>query len=379
MRGAAPRVFLLLCMAAATVSWTRAEVIAPVGLVAEVERPLLLSCNVTLGPGNTLIQVQWYDSRQKKLLAYQLQPFSISHQDDNVQLVASRTDGSSIRIVKLRPDGGGCYSCAFNIFPSGEQVGKACIKLTERVHQDGNKTAVSGQQLTLSCRYSGPGQVLQVLWSRSEEGQDAKATTMAWFAGSDSQSSVAQAFQGRVNLSASLGHSHLTLLQLRAEDQACYTCQFNTFPGGTKSATSCLSVHVLPQAPQLTLATSTSGDTQVNCTTRSRPPAQLTWEVGVANTTLGPPTVTWSQQSDGTTTVISTLQLRLSETPGQAAATCVVRHPGLQVPLRAAVDPSPTNHGSSMMVVLVLCAAAALLLLGLMGCVCRCLCCAKKD
>lgn len=68
----------------------------------------------------------------------------------------------------------------------------------------------------------------------------------------------------------------------------------------------------------------------------------------MANTTLGPPTVTRSQQSDGTTTVTSTLLLRRSETAEQAAATCVVRHPGLQVPLRATLDPSlsPTNHGS---------------------------------
>lgn len=117
------------------------------------------------------------------------------------------------------------------------------------MHQDGNKTAVSGGQVTLSCHYSSPGQVLQVLWSR--KGMEAKATTMAWFAGGDTQSSVKQAFQGRVNLSSSLDHSHLTLLQLRAEDQACYTCQFNTFPEGTKSATSCLTVNgePLPSPP----------------------------------------------------------------------------------------------------------------------------------
>lgn len=107
-----------------------AEVITPVGLVAEVEHPLVLSCNVTFGTGDNLEQVRWYDSQEKLLLAYQLQPFGISHQDDNVQLVTSRSNGSSIHVVKMQPHGSGCYRCAFDIFPSGVQEGKACIKLT---------------------------------------------------------------------------------------------------------------------------------------------------------------------------------------------------------------------------------------------------------
>lgn len=99
------------------------------GLVAEVERPLLLTCNVTIGSGNNLLQVRWYDSQEKLLLAYQLQPLTISHPNDNVRLV-SHIDGSSIYIVKMQPHGSGCYTCAFDIFPLGEQTGKICIKLT---------------------------------------------------------------------------------------------------------------------------------------------------------------------------------------------------------------------------------------------------------
>ncbi|XP_075871934.1 nectin-3-like isoform X3 [Nelusetta ayraudi] len=383
MCGAALHIFLLLFVGAATVSRTRAEVTAPTGLVAEAERPLLLSCNVTFGPGDTLMQVRWYDGQGQLLLAYQLPEVSISDQDANVQLVASRSDGSSIRIVKLQPDGDGCYRCAFDIFPLGQQEGTACVQLTGRVHLEGNRTAVSGQPLTLSCRYSIPGRVQQVLWSKRAEEGVSNAATVAWFH-EGAHPTVEQAFQGRVSLSPSLGHSNLTLLQPRAEDQACYTCHFHTFPEGSRSATACLAVHVLPQTPQLTHSTSPTGDTQVNCTARSRPLAQLSWEVGGANATPGPPAVTWSQQSDGTTTVTSTLLLllRRSETPGRVAATCVVRHPGLQEPLRATLDPSspppPTNHaGSSMVVVLALCGAAVLLVLGLAVCLCRSLCCVK--
>lgn len=83
--------------------------------------------------------------------------------------------------------------------------------------------------------------------------------------------------------------------------------------------------------------TSASGITEANCTTQSRPPAEITWEVGGDNRTLGPPITTSYEQGDGTTAVTSTLLFH-SGPPSRPSVKCVVRHPGLQTPLTVALD-----------------------------------------
>lgn len=64
-------------------------------------------------------------------------------------------------------------------------------------------------------------------------------------------------FKGRVGLSPTLGETKLTFDAVSMEDEACYTCEFHTFPDGTRSATTCLSVYG-ETAFQLVLAASLS-------------------------------------------------------------------------------------------------------------------------
>ncbi len=109
-----------------------------------------------------------------------------------------------------------------------------------KVHLEGNKTAVSGQPATLSCWYGLPERVHQVLWRQTAEQGD--TTTVASYARRGHQS-IAEQFKGRVSLSRSLGDTQLTIKSVRMEDEACYTCEFHTYPDGTKSATACLSVY----------------------------------------------------------------------------------------------------------------------------------------
>lgn len=112
--------------------------------------------------------------------------------------------------------------------------------MSGKVRLEGNKTAVSGQSATLSCWYSVPEKVHQVLWRKTAEQGD--TTTVASCAKRGHQS-VADQFIGRVSLSKSMGDSQLTIQPVRTEDEACYTCEFHVFPDGIKSATTCLSVY----------------------------------------------------------------------------------------------------------------------------------------
>lgn len=99
---------------------------------------------------------------------------------------------------------------------------------------------MSGQSATLSCRYSLPKRVQQVLWVKTAEQGD---TTPVASYGRHGQLSIEDQFIRRVSLSRSLGDTQLTIKEIRTEDEACYTCEFHTYPDGSKRTTSCLSVY----------------------------------------------------------------------------------------------------------------------------------------
>lgn len=54
---------------------------------------------------------------------------------------------------------------------------------------------------------------------------------------------VEETLQGRLSLSKSLGDTQLVFQTVTTEDEACYTCEFHTFPDGTRRGTTCLSVY----------------------------------------------------------------------------------------------------------------------------------------
>lgn len=105
---------------------------------------------------------------------------------------------------------------------------------------EGNKTAVSGKPVTLSCWYNIAQKVQQVLWRKTAEQGD--SATVATYARHGHQS-VAEQFLGRVSLSQTLGDTQLTIRPVSTEDEACYTCEFHTYPDGIKGGTTCLSVY----------------------------------------------------------------------------------------------------------------------------------------
>lgn len=359
---------LLLWIAGTAVSRTEGEVTAPASVSAEVGRPLLLFCNITMTAGDTVRQVRWYNHLNKVLLTYeQSVPIHVSHHDPSVQLTASHNDASYITIKKVRFDDEGCYRCVFDVFPSGQQEGRTCVSITGKVHLEGNKTAVSGQPATLSCWYSLSKRVDQVLWKKTAEQGD---TTTVASHDKHGHQSIREQFAGRVSLSKNLGDTQLSIQSVRTEDEACYTCEFHTYPDGTKSAVACLSVYVLPK-PEVTHVTSSSGVTEANCTAQSRPAAEITWNISGDNRTLGPPITSSYDQGDGTTVVTSTLLFQ-SGLLSDLSVKCIVHHPGLKKPLTVSLN---TNMAPAMVILLSVCGVAAVLLLCLCVCLCKCFIC----
>ncbi|XP_046886619.1 uncharacterized protein LOC124474493 isoform X2 [Hypomesus transpacificus] len=324
-------------------SLTRGEVIAPSSLNAIAGLPFSLGCNVTMETGHTV------------------------KQRDDVTLTDSRNNVSIITIKRAGPKDEGCYQCIFDIYPSGGQEGKTCLNIIGEVGLEGNKTAVSGKQATLSCWYGLQERVRQVLWRKTAEQGD--TTSVASYA-KRGQPTVERPFLGRVTLSPTLGDSQLTIRPVKTEDEGCYSCEFHTYPEGTRRATACLSVYVLPK-PEVTYVTSSPGVIEANCTARSRPPAELVWNVEGDNRTLGPPVSSSYEQGDGTTWVTSTLLLQ-SGLLNDLSVKCLVHHRGLETPMSVSLN---TNVGPALAIVISVSCVAALLLLCLCVCLCKCFLC----
>ncbi|XP_023185748.1 OX-2 membrane glycoprotein-like [Xiphophorus maculatus] len=340
-----------------------AKVTAPARVDAVAGDPTHLRCNITMEADESVHQVRWHDPHSNMILAYlPTSPVRIVHQDANLKVTVARKDSSYITIKKVRPDDEGCFHCFFDVYPSGKQQGTTCITITGgRVHLEGNRTAIRGLPVTLSCSYTLVKRVAQALWRKTTEQGD--TVTVASYAKLGSY--LGKEFKGRVSLSPTLGETRLTIEEVKMEDEACYTCEFHTYPDGTRNAVACLHVYVLPN-PQVSFSTSPSGVTEVNCTAKSRPPSTILWDISNNAVTLGPPVLSAYSQGDGTTIVMSMLRFRSA----LRTVKCIVQHQGLEKALTLDVkaddyDILPVGVSSPNVVLISVCLAATVVILGL--------------
>ncbi|XP_018584117.1 OX-2 membrane glycoprotein-like [Scleropages formosus] len=345
------------------------EVTAPKNMQALVGLPFTLGCNVTLNEGDTLKQVQWIDNHEKILLTYQPGK-AVSFEDSKrVYQTISDTSNTAITLRKVGREDEGCFKCVFDIYPSGSQKGQTCLTVTADVILEGNKTAVSGKLVTLSCRYDLPMNVTQVLWTKTAEQGDTRSVA---FVNKHGDLQVLDPLVGRGTLSRGMGETHLSIKPVRTEDEGCYTCEFHTFPEGTKSATACLIVYVLPQ-PQLNYRTQSSDVIEANCTAVARPAPVILWNVDGDNRTLGPAVSSEFELSDGTSLVISTLLFQASLLEEQSVM-CIVYHHGLDSPISISIN---SKIGKALTILISVTTMAVLLILCL--CICLWKCFLRKD
>lgn len=353
-------VFLLLLMA----QKLQGRVTASQQLEAPVQKPFTLTCSVSRDRGETLRQVRWLDVQNQTLLSYQPgQRDSVSGQQ-HVELAPSPKDTSAITIQRVGFRDEGCYTCIFDMHPSGSKQGQTCLKVTAQVTADSNKTAFSGKKASLSCSYALPEKVQQVLWRRTSV--HGESTDVASFA-KRSDPMIEPPYQGRAWLSASLSDSRLTIQPVAVQDEGCYTCLYSTHLDEHMSSTVCLATYVLPK-PQVSYKTTSPGVIEANCTSVSRPPAEIVWNVERDNRTVGPPVTTLLPQGDGTTLVISTLTVR-SGLLKDVSVKCLVHHKGLESPIAVSMN---TKIGTALTILISVTTVAALLVMSLCFCLWKC-------
>lgn len=353
-------VFLVLLM----VERPQGRVTAPQRLEAPVEKPFTLTCTVIKDRGESLRQVRWLDVQNQTLLTYQPGLSDSVSGQQHVELATSPRDTSAITIRRVGFRDEGCYTCIFDMHPSGSKQGQTCLSVYSRVTVDGNKTAVSGKKASLSCSYGLPEKVQQVMWRHTPpHGDSAEVASYA----KRSDPMIEPPYQGRVWLSSSLSDSQLIIQPVVIEDEGCYTCMYSTHAEGLKSSTVCLATYVLPK-PQVSYKTTSPGVIEANCTTVSRPPVEIVWNVERDNRTMGPPVTTQVPQADGTTLVISTLTVQ-SGLLKDVSVKCLVHHKGLESPIAVSMN---TKIGTALTILISVTTVAALLVMSLCFCLWKC-------
>ncbi|KAM4608353.1 OX-2 membrane glycoprotein [Polymixia lowei] len=355
---------LQLCLSLLMVVRLQGRVTAPERLEAPVELPFTLTCSVVRERGESLRQVRWLDVQNQTLLTYQPSQKDSASGQQHVELAPSPKDTSAITIRRVGFRDEGCYTCIFDLHPSGSRQGQTCLTVTSRIAADSNKTAVSGKKASLSCSYGLPEKVQQVVWRHtSQQGESSELASYA----KRSDPMIEPPYQGRVWLTASLSHSQLTIQPVTIQDEGCYTCLYNTHPEGPKSSTVCLSTYVLPK-PQVSYKTTSPGVIEANCTSVSRPPVEIVWNVERDNRTMGPPVTTQLPQGDGTTLVISTLTVQ-SGLLKDVSIKCLVHHKGLESPIAVSMN---TKIGTALTILISVTTVAALLVMSLCFCLWKC-------
>ncbi|XP_060733045.1 OX-2 membrane glycoprotein isoform X2 [Tachysurus vachellii] len=352
---------LQLCISLAIVSSINGRVMAPPRVEAGLDKPFTLSCMLSKSRAEQVKQVRWLDMKNQTLISYVPgQPETVSGQH-HVELGEGPKDYSKVLIKRVSSRDEGCYTCIFDVYPTGSKEGQTCLTVTASVVPGGNKTVVRGKQVSLSCLYGLPEKVKQILWQKvAERGMIQEVASFA----KRSDPLIEEKYADRISLTHTLSDSQLTFYPVKTEDEGCYTCQFHTYPEGIKTATSCLTVFVLPK-PQVSYKTTSPGVIEANCTAVARPKAEIVWNVEGDNRTLGAPVSTVTQQDDGTTLVISTLMVQASLLK-DISVKCLVHHKGLESAIAVSMN---TKIGTALAILISVTAVAFLLII----CMCICL------
>lgn len=108
-----------------------ARVTATQHLEAPVEKPFTLTCSLSKERGESLRQVRWLDVQNQTLLTYQPgNRESVSGQQHVELAPSSAKDTSSIIIRRVGFRDEGCYTCIFDLHPTGSKQGSTCLTVT---------------------------------------------------------------------------------------------------------------------------------------------------------------------------------------------------------------------------------------------------------
>ncbi|NWU90774.1 OX2G protein, partial [Upupa epops] len=167
------------------------------------------------------------------------------------------------------------------------------------VPQAEHRNVSEGSRVTLGCALTELEDVLQVTWQKESEESRSNLATYSKINGARIQ----EPYRDRMNFtSLLLNHTSVTLWNPRLDDSGCYICLFNTFPSGSVSGRTCLSVFGLKASVRYNI----SGDHLVAvCDAVGLPEPSITW----SNLFKSTPMQETVRHANGVVAITSTLEV----------------------------------------------------------------------
>ncbi|NXX18808.1 OX2G protein, partial [Podargus strigoides] len=182
------------------------------------------------------------------------------------------------------------------------------------VPQNEHRSVKAGDSVTLSCVLKEPKEVLQVTWQKDSETAQNNMATYSTTKGLN----IHEPYQDRMNVtSLVLNETSITFWDTRMDDSGCYTCLFNTFPLGSFSGRTCLSVSGLNASVHYNIS---EGHLIAICNAVGLPEPTITWN-NLFNST---PTQETVRHTNGMVSITSKLEISNAKSVSAQDLTCKV-------------------------------------------------------
>ncbi|XP_009989555.1 PREDICTED: OX-2 membrane glycoprotein-like, partial [Tauraco erythrolophus] len=188
-------------------------------------------------------------------------------------------------------------------------LGKANV-----VPQAEHRKVKVGDNVTLSCVLTEPGDVLQVTWQKDSEESHDNIATYSTIKGLK----IHKPYQDRMNFtSLVLNETSITFWDTRMDDSGCYTCLFNVYPLGSFSGRICLSVFGLNASVHYNIS---EGRLIAICNAVGLPEPTIIWN-NLFNST---PTQQMIKHPNGMVSITSKLEIYNTQSVSAQDLTCSV-------------------------------------------------------
>ncbi|NXE96991.1 OX2G protein, partial [Menura novaehollandiae] len=193
-----------------------------------------------------------------------------------------------------------------------------------------------GDSATLSCALTESMEVLQVTWQKDSEKSHMNIATYSQTNGLK----IHKPYQHRMNFtSLELNKTSITFWDTRMDDSGCYKCLFNTYPLGSFSGDTCLSVFGLNASVHYTIS---EGNLTVICNAHGLPEPTITWN-NLFNST---PTQKTVKHNNGVVSITSKLEIYDIQNISAQDLTCRVNNTNENIELPVKIK---GEEGSSLL------------------------------
>uniref|UniRef100_A0A8C5WI10 Nectin cell adhesion molecule 2 n=1 Tax=Leptobrachium leishanense TaxID=445787 RepID=A0A8C5WI10_9ANUR len=206
-------------------------------------------------------------------------------------------------------------------------AGLCAVLQAQEVNVKDNLVGYLGQEVVVPCSFLAKDssvQLTMVIWYRNNVNIGAYSPQHNT---SFQESGTRLSF-----VNPSQKNADLRISKLLATDEGTYTCEVSTFPVGNLKGMSKLTVKAVPQ-DSASVVPVVAGDQELTVATcksvDGRPPSQITWQTSVP----GNFTTDVTNNTDGTSTVISNYRITPTWMANGEKITCVVTYDGREMPI----------------------------------------------